>query len=204
MRRGFGTRGTSDGPSGRNARRWGRARCALRTGGIACLLLLDFLRIGDAHAQERLVRRYAADEGLAVPPVTALAQDRQGFLWIGAVGGLYRFDGVEFRRWAPDRLAGAIAQLAAAPDDARLAVQGVDGRIFEIDDGLVSLLPPPRAGGPPPSRHSRTTHAAASGPRRRTARSPCGTAPHGLRTRARSSAEKRSANSARRGARSSS
>lgn len=148
MRRGFGTRGTSDGPSGRNARRWGRARCALRTGGIACLLLLDFLRIGDAHAQERLVRRYAADEGLAVPPVTALAQDRQGFLWIGAVGGLYRFDGVEFRRWAPDRLAGAIAQLAAAPDDARLAVQGVDGRIFEIDDGLVSLLPPPPGGRP--------------------------------------------------------
>jgi len=33
---------------------------------------------------------------------TAMAQDRQGFLWVGTQGGLLRWDGYRFRTYAPD------------------------------------------------------------------------------------------------------
>ncbi|HEX7050804.1 MAG TPA: ATP-binding protein [Longimicrobiales bacterium] len=99
-------------------------------------------------AQDRLVRRFAADQGLAVPPVWALAQDAVGFLWIATQGGIYRYDGVEFRQWAPERIDGAAMALATT-GDGRIVVQVEDGGIFEITaDGAVPLPPPPGGWSP--------------------------------------------------------
>lgn len=71
-------------------------------------------------AQARVIHTLAAARGLEVPPVWSLAQDREGFLWSGAEGGLFRFDGHRMRRWAPDRVVGPVTQVLALPD----------GRIF--------------------------------------------------------------------------
>lgn len=111
------------------------------------VILLCAVRVSGAPAQERLVRRYAADQGLEVPPVMALAQDRDGALWIGSMGGLYRFDGIEFRRWAPERIDGAVAQLAVAADG-RIAVQMMAGEILEVTPDRVATLPPLPDGWP--------------------------------------------------------
>jgi len=47
---------------------------------------------------ERLsVHTYTVADGLAGDQVSAIIQDRQGFLWIGTRTGLSRFDGVSFR-----------------------------------------------------------------------------------------------------------
>ncbi|MBC7841705.1 MAG: hypothetical protein H7099_05310 [Gemmatimonadaceae bacterium] len=52
--------------------------------------------------------------------ITALAQTRDGFLWLGGATGLFRFDGVRFERYEPPDgqflPATAIAALWAAPD----------------------------------------------------------------------------------------
>ncbi|KAF1007916.1 MAG: Sensor histidine kinase LiaS [Luteibacter sp.] len=50
--------------------------------------------------------------------VTALAQSTDGYLWLGTLSGLYRFDGVRFERYRPhgsDFLASAISTLYAPP-----------------------------------------------------------------------------------------
>ncbi|MET3471344.1 signal transduction histidine kinase [Novosphingobium sp. 1529] len=52
--------------------------------------------------------------------VQSLAQDRDGFLWVGSVEGLFRFDGTTFEAVPPPpghpRAATAVSALAAAPD----------------------------------------------------------------------------------------
>lgn len=52
--------------------------------------------------------------------IQALAQDRDGFLWVGSVEGLFRFDGTTFAPVTPapghPRAGVAVSALAAAPD----------------------------------------------------------------------------------------
>ncbi len=48
-------------------------------------------------AERLAVHTYTVADGLAGDQVTAIVQDRQGFLWIGTRTGLSRFDGVSFR-----------------------------------------------------------------------------------------------------------
>ena len=65
------------------------------------LALVAVLVAAAAHAQSRpgLVsfRRLAIPDDVPAHLCSALAQDRQGFLWIGTQGGLVRFDGYRFR-----------------------------------------------------------------------------------------------------------
>ncbi len=42
---------------------------------------------------------WGSEHGLSHNSVYSLAQDRRGFLWVGTVDGLNRFDGYEFRVW---------------------------------------------------------------------------------------------------------
>lgn len=47
-------------------------------------------------------QNYGRDQGLPHPVPTALAQDRDGFLWVGLQGGLARWDGYRFKTWRAD------------------------------------------------------------------------------------------------------
>jgi diguanylate cyclase (GGDEF)-like protein len=46
--------------------------------------------------------QYTADSGLPFSALTAIAQDRDGFIWIGSQTGLMRFDGYTFRTYQHD------------------------------------------------------------------------------------------------------
>lgn len=59
---------------------------------------------GRADARERLVRVLDARNGLPTASVYAVAQDRAGFIWIGTIGGLLRYDGHQVRRIAPETI----------------------------------------------------------------------------------------------------
>lgn len=108
------------------------------------LLALSLCVVERASTQQHLVRRFGAEQGLSVPPVWALAQDRDGFLWIGTEAGLFRYDGIEFRRWAPELVSGVVASLAVSPGG-QLAVQTQDGKVFLVLGPSASRLPrPPR------------------------------------------------------------
>ncbi len=55
--------------------------------------------------EERIQRRFDRIPGTTTASVFSVAQDNEGFLWVGIEGGgLARFDGREFRLWAPDQL----------------------------------------------------------------------------------------------------
>jgi len=101
---------------------------AIRT---ACLGAVLTAISAPLHAQERLVRTFGPENGLTSPPVWALAQDSVGFLWIGTEGGLLRFDGTEFRRWAADSIQGRVHSVVVSPEG-RIAAVEIDGRAFEI------------------------------------------------------------------------
>lgn len=51
--------------------------------------------------QDLTVRTWTKEEGLPDNSVTAVLQTRDGYLWVGTLGGLARFDGVRFVRFAP-------------------------------------------------------------------------------------------------------
>jgi ligand-binding sensor domain-containing protein len=52
--------------------------------------------LGLTHAQEYAFREYSLKQGLPQSQVKAINQDADGFLWVGTLGGLARFDGRNF------------------------------------------------------------------------------------------------------------
>jgi diguanylate cyclase (GGDEF)-like protein len=71
--------------------------------------LLSLLWIGRADAAERwaglaetVFQNYGREQGLPHPVPIALAQDGDGFIWMGTQGGLARWDGYRFRGYQPD------------------------------------------------------------------------------------------------------
>jgi len=54
-----------------------------------------------AIAQQYSFRHYGAAEGLQNMAILSLAQDRDGYIWAGSEGGLYRYDGTRFRLMGP-------------------------------------------------------------------------------------------------------
>ncbi|MFC3442953.1 triple tyrosine motif-containing protein [Sphingobium rhizovicinum] len=70
---------------------------------MAALLPAPGLHAGPTLALDQMRHtRWTLKDG-APGNVRALAQGRDGFLWLGASTGLYRFDGVRFDRILPDR-----------------------------------------------------------------------------------------------------
>ncbi len=91
----------------------------------ACLLcLLPSLVLAALDPVDLRFRRLDQESGLSQGSVLALAQDAQGFVWLGTQDGLNRFDGFEFRVFRPDAaLPGSLSNnwvsaLAVDPDGA--------------------------------------------------------------------------------------
>lgn len=68
------------------------------------LLLLTALCAGRASAQRNHSVFYDQSQGLDSGEVSALAQDREGYIWLGTFAGLIRFDGRTFKPWGRERL----------------------------------------------------------------------------------------------------
>lgn len=70
-----------------------RVTTLLLAGNFAALLSASL------PAQEVSFKRYTAEEGLESSHISALHQDRLGFLWVGTGSGLFRFDGYGFKAY---------------------------------------------------------------------------------------------------------
>jgi ligand-binding sensor domain-containing protein len=72
------------------------------------------------------VTRYTTEQGLPQNRIRALLQTRDGYLWIGTLAGLVRFDGVRFKVFdmdnTPEMLNDAIDALAEDRQDGSLWV----------------------------------------------------------------------------------
>jgi len=74
--------------------RWKRA-VAWLTCGLAILLVCNPIRAGLQNARYS-VDVWGADEGLPQSSIIAMVQTRDGYLWLGTLNGLVRFDGIRF------------------------------------------------------------------------------------------------------------
>lgn len=94
-----------------------------------------------AWLDELSFRRVAVPEESPARLCTALVEDRDGFLWIGTQGGVVRYDGFEFRTFAP--VPGDAASLSGS--DVRALHAGRDGRMWigTFSDGF-SVFDPAR------------------------------------------------------------
>src|SRR5262245_47592470 len=101
----------------------------------AALLLLVALPV---CAQQLSVRHYDVSDGLAHSHVTAIHQDRKGYLWFGTWEGLSRFDGYRFTNYGErDGLGHVVVNDIAEDRRGRLWV-GTNG------GGVACLIDDPR------------------------------------------------------------
>jgi ligand-binding sensor domain-containing protein len=66
------------------------------------LLLLIFFFVAQLQAQEFAFQQFALKQGLPQSQVRAINQDSDGFLWVGTLGGLAKFDGARFDVFSVD------------------------------------------------------------------------------------------------------
>ncbi|HEX6891782.1 MAG TPA: two-component regulator propeller domain-containing protein [Chryseolinea sp.] len=73
--------------------------------GICCLLILfSVTQYSIAQNQSLRFEHIGIEEGFANTFVTAILQDRKGFLWVGTGDGLYKYDGYSFTKYQYDPL----------------------------------------------------------------------------------------------------
>lgn len=72
-----------------------------RKGTILAATLVVMAASCDTAAQRFTFKSYTKDQGLANLASTCLLQDSEGFIWVGTMAGLFRYDGQSFHEFAP-------------------------------------------------------------------------------------------------------
>lgn len=134
-----------------------RANAASPVPGALLLLLAAIALLAGAGPAARAQaiegydhRHWDIEEG-APADIRAIAQTRDGFLWLGASTGLYQFDGIGFRKIEPATYnpgrSHQVTALAAAPDGSLWVGYDYGGVARYSDGRLVDRNPPGRPRG---------------------------------------------------------
>ena len=98
---------------------------------LVCLLI--FLVVAGAiRAKERTYNVINQSTSLPVSSFSGFSQDTNGFFWFGTAAGLFRFDGVEFRHWAKDKLTGSFYEVYTGPNGEVLVACQPDATLYRI------------------------------------------------------------------------
>lgn len=101
-----------------NQQRPRRFRLMPRRGVLGLILLLA---AWNAESQQLNFHHYGADAGLPQVQVFDIAQDHQGYLWVGTYGGVGRYNGAEFRNYtARDGLRVNVSEALAVDGQGRV------------------------------------------------------------------------------------
>ncbi|MDR0353728.1 MAG: histidine kinase [Opitutaceae bacterium] len=132
----------------------GRGRVACGRVWLAVLLVSAGMPSGapmraDAGGNDRpdghyLAREWLTDDGLPHNAVNAVVRDAKGFLWLGTMGGLARFDGsdfVEFPLPAGMSTNGFNIRALAVDDDDSLLMATANNQVVRLRDGEFDLHP---------------------------------------------------------------
>jgi len=98
-----------------------------------CLIFL-LLIAAPSFAKERAFRVLDQTAGLPVSPLSGFAQDTNGFFWFATAAGLYRFDGMEFRHWAKDKVGAPFFQVYAGPNSEVLVTRMPENTLYRVLD----------------------------------------------------------------------
>ena len=111
---------------------------------IVVLLGLSFVPIYTLAQEQRLSqyvhRAWLVRDGFFNGTVTTITQSTDGYIWVGAVSGLYRFDGVRFEPWlSPDgkKLPSNVILSLSAARDGSLWIGMRGGLAHFVDHKLV-------------------------------------------------------------------
>lgn len=77
---------------------------------ILIAFIIPFCNIIDCDADTHIIHRYGKADGLSSLSVHCIAQDHNGFIWIGTSQGLDRFDGAHMRHYSVPRIGSAEIQ----------------------------------------------------------------------------------------------
>src|SRR5215467_761342 len=120
---------------------------------LLSLCLLLFFSAGSASALDpsRLLSQYGhtawrIQDGYFSGAVTSLAQTADGYLWIGTLNGLFRFDGVRFVRMtqlAGQQVPDVITSLLAGRDGSLWIGGTASGLSRWVNSKLINLNTPP-------------------------------------------------------------
>lgn len=108
----------------------------------AFLFILATIFTLSLHAQRYGFRQYTVQQGLTHSQVRAIKEDGQGYLWIGTLGGLSRFDGRSFTDFGPSKsFTFDQVESLCVLSDGRLATGSTGAfSILNEDSNLVYLL----------------------------------------------------------------
>lgn len=98
-----------------------------------CLIFLSLIAT-PAIAKERAFRVLDQSAGLPVSSLAGFAQDTNGFFWFATAAGLYRFDGVEFRHWAKDKIGALFFGVYAGPNGEVLVSRLPENTLYHVLD----------------------------------------------------------------------
>lgn len=121
-------------------------RLALLVGVIACppgLLAADETLPTQIVTRDYLVQNWQADEGLPRNSINSIAQDRQGYLWLGTPNGVIRFDGVRlvaFENQVSPEMAQGWVQKILCDEAGVLWIATLRSGLFRyVDGGFLSV-----------------------------------------------------------------
>ncbi|MCT7943141.1 EAL domain-containing protein [Shewanella holmiensis] len=89
-------------------------------------------------------KRFTVDEGLSQNTVTSFVKDKQGYVWIGTINGLNRFDGKEFKQYfanESNNLPSSFIRNLIVDDDGEILI-GTDNGLVKFDEkneGFITL-----------------------------------------------------------------
>ncbi|MFN2577620.1 MAG: two-component regulator propeller domain-containing protein [Pyrinomonadaceae bacterium] len=89
-----------------------------------------------------MTRKLDQSNGPLVAPIFSLAQDSEGFIWIGTAGGLVRYDGSQVRPWAKNVITRDISFILVGPTGQLIAGE-FDGTLYNVLADGVEILPGP-------------------------------------------------------------
>ncbi len=94
--------------------------------------MLCMILVSTAVAQDFFTYSYRSADGLDTDVIKCITQDSLGFIWIGSDDGLYRFDGLNFERYAD----------GAPGNFFKSFLTTSDGRLLGVHDMGITLIHP--------------------------------------------------------------
>jgi AraC-like DNA-binding protein len=111
-------------------------RCHFSAGVLLALILAA--RSAVSAADPYLLSSWQTEQGLASNTITALLQNRQGYLWLATPSGLVRFDGLQFRcfnRWNTPVMANDRLTCLWLDDDDTMWIGSDGGGLYQLRQG---------------------------------------------------------------------
>ena len=109
---------------------------------VVCAVVGAARLAAEGSPSNYVLAAWATEKGLPPGDVFAIAQDVDGYLWLGTPNGLIRFDGSRFTPWTPSTPAGALPSgpvhaIVGSPDGSLWVGLGGGGGVVRILRGEV-------------------------------------------------------------------